>query len=312
MWQIEPIPPDQLAVGLALVVGAGRTGPKVTAGVSNLQMFLTEPAHREAHPRWWALGAGSPVAAAVAMATPGRLAVVLHSSTEAGLVPPEPLTAVLAAVATEALNGNSLLVQSLLSPGSAGDIQAFEQAGYERLAELVYMRRLLRRRPIRLRSEVPAVAYDRYSEASHADFAAAIEASYRGSLDCPALEGLRNIEDVLAGHKAAGVFREDMWTCAYLDGQPVGVVLLNPCLADNQVELVYMGVAHTFRGRSIGRALLARAGQLAVAEGFDAISLAVDSRNHHAMRLYERSGFVETFRRLAYMRTRRSPPLPRT
>ena len=49
--------------------------------------------------------------------------------------------------------------------------------------------------------------------------AALIEATYRDSLDCPALAGLRHIEDVMAGHKAAGLFSPHRWLLLLQAGQ---------------------------------------------------------------------------------------------
>src|SRR3712207_8951894 len=34
---------------------------------------------------------------------------------------------------------------------------------------------------------------------------------FRSSLDCPALNGVRDMEDVLAGHKASGEFDPALW-----------------------------------------------------------------------------------------------------
>ena len=45
-----------------------------------------------------------------------------------------------------------------------------------------------------------------YQPENHALFAAAIQESYRDTLDCPALSGLRDIEDVIAGHQSVGTF----------------------------------------------------------------------------------------------------------
>jgi ribosomal protein S18 acetylase RimI-like enzyme len=64
-----------------------------------------------------------------------------------------------------------------------------------------------------------------------------------------------------------------------------------------------MGVSHRHRGRSLGRRLLDQAGQNALASRFTCLTLAVDGKNVYAKRLYEQAGFVETMRRLAFVRT---------
>ena len=47
--------------------------------------------------------------------------------------------------------------------------------------------------------------------AVHALFAETILQTYRDSLDCPGLNGVRQIEDIIAGHKASGEFDPALW-----------------------------------------------------------------------------------------------------
>ncbi|NLF31344.1 MAG: GNAT family N-acetyltransferase [Planctomycetes bacterium] len=304
-WRVEPVPSEHLESALTLVVGAGRGGPDVAAGVAALRGYLDDDVPA-GHDLWWACQGAQGLAAALAVRSPGRTAVVLHSTTDTGLIPAEPLADLLAAMAERVCRDGATLVQALLPPSSRSDILAFEQAGFGLLAELIYMRQCLRGH-----QDPPAdagVTFRHYNARTHDLFARTIVASYADSLDCPSLEGLRDTEDVLAGHKAAGVFRPDLWTLALVDGQPAGVVLLNQNATQNVAEIVYMGVAKAFRGRGLGRALLARAAQLAAADRFGAISLAVDASNHFARKIYDDAGFVEASRRLAYVRTAQSPP----
>ena len=306
-WRVEPVPPEHTEAALALIVGAGRGGTDIAAGVAALRGYLDDdlPA---GHILWWARDRAHPLAAALAVLSPGRTAVVLHSTTDTGGIPPEPLADLLAAMTRWVYRNGATLVQALLPPSSHSDIHVFEQAGFRLLAELIYMRQSLRgHHPAPIAS---SVTFGHYNARTHEPFARTIVASYADSLDCPSLEGLRNIEDVLAGHKAAGVFRPDLWTLARVDGQPAGVVLLNQNATQNVAEIVYMGVAKAFRGRGLGRALLAKAAQLAANDRFGAISLAVDASNHFARKLYEGAGFVETSRRLAYVRTADADPGP--
>lgn len=305
VWRVEPTTPVDVDRALALVVGAGRAGPDILAGVSALKGYLTESMPSN-YRLWWACEQDQPVAAALAVQSPGRTAVILHSTTDTGLIPIEPLSDVLAAVADEILDTDTRLVQALLTAGSQSDVRAFTAAGFRRLAELIYMRQCLRGRVIKPPGDAPPLRFEPYTEATHDLFASTIQASYEDSLDCPVLEGLRDIEDVLAGHKAAGVFRPDLWTVALCQGRGAGVALVNQNASQNVAEIVYMGVAKPFRGKSVGRAVLAHAARLASADRFGAMSLAVDAGNHYARKLYENAGFVEASRRLAYIRTQRA------
>lgn len=305
MWQIEQVPPSKELEGLTLVVGAGRADSQVLAGLDSLRAYLAG-LNRDDYSLWWARDAKAALAAALLVRSPGRTGTILNSSTDYGMIPQDALAQLLETMTRLVLGPDLVLVQSLLWPYSAGDARAYEAAGYSLLAELIYMRLMLRGRTIPPAiAEVP-LEFLRYAPQTHSLFAGTILASYQDSLDCPALEGLRGIDDILAGHKASGLFRPDLWIVAVSAGQPAGVLLLNENIASSALEVSYVGVTKAFRGKGLGRALLAKAAELAVSERLSTISLAVDARNHYAMRLYERTGFVEYARRLAYMRTWRS------
>lgn len=303
MWHIEPTPASHLDEALTLIVTGGRQDLAPAQALRELRAYLASDAAAHATV-WWAWqGEGAapwPLAAAAVISSPGKTALVLHSTAAAGVVGIEPLADVLSAAARHTLATSAVMVQVLLEPSAQGDVRAFEQAGFVRLAELIYMRLSLRGRAEA--GAPPDLQFVSYAAATHADFARAIAASYAGSLDCPAMEGVRDVQDAIAAHKVAGIFRPDLWTLALCDGQPAGILLLNENFQARALEVVYMGVAAPFRGRGVGRALLARAVQLAKGEHFSALCLAVDTGNTYACRLYVQSGFVETFRRLAYMR----------
>jgi ribosomal protein S18 acetylase RimI-like enzyme len=307
MLRIERTPRSDLDQALVLVVGGGATGSDVAPGAEALRTYMDRE-NRDNCTFWWAREESHPLAAAMVINSRGRTAMILHSTTDAGIVAVRALSALLAAAAEEALRGGATLVQALLSPTSLGDIEAFTLAGFSMLADLIYMRLHLRGRFLPAAADPPGIEYRTYGEETRADFASAISASYEDSLDCPLLKGARDIEDIVAGHKASGVFREDLWSLAYCEGQPAGVILVNDAsglaVSRNAAEIVYMGVARPFRGRGLGAALLARAARIASTNRFSSLCLAVDSRNHYAHRLYRRAGFVRTSQRFAYVRLR--------
>ena len=53
-----------------------------------------------------------------------------------------------------------------------------------------------------------------------------IERTYEGTLDCTALNGVRDMEDVINGYQATGVFRPENWLFVRGEGEDVGVLLL--------------------------------------------------------------------------------------
>ena len=190
------------------------------------------------------------------------------------------------------------LIQSLTEPeGTSPLALAVERAGFDRLAVLSYMRRPIRPED-RLLEPPPGLAWRPYSLFRHRLFARTILSTYRESLDCPKLTGLRPINDTIATHKHTGTFRPRTWRLAIAEGKPTGVVLVS----ENQGrgDLVYLGVVPEARRRGIGRAVMDRAIRDTAEVGLPQMGLAVDVSNIPAMRLYERAGFREIRRRLAH------------
>lgn len=206
------------------------------------------------------------------------------------------------------------LIQVLLEPAQARERQALRQAGFTQLASLIYMRRSCYGEmkgvgagprnggdtadgPITVAGK-PLTRYP-WGEA-HADrFAEAIDASYEKTLDCPGLVGVRDIEDIIAGHRAVGRFEPTLWS-AYFEGEaPAAVLLLNPLVDRRELELVYLGLTPAYRGMGLATTLMRRAFASAKALHYTGIHLAVDQDNAPAMGLYQSLGFRATGRKTA-------------
>ena len=86
---------------------------------------------------------------------------------------------------------------------------------------------------------------------THAQFVQAIARSYEQTLDCPALSGARDIQDVVEGHKSVGIFDPQLWSVLLRGDEPLGCLLLAEIPARNGIELVYLGLAPAARGRGL-------------------------------------------------------------
>jgi ribosomal protein S18 acetylase RimI-like enzyme len=75
--------------------------------------------------------------------------------------------------------------------------------------------------------------------------------------------------------------------CRLFPREEPGYGFLDPTIPE-----LSMGVVPEHRGHGIGRALLSALVEAARAQGVLAFSLSVETQNHHAIALYERSGFV--------------------
>lgn len=247
---------------------------------------------------WWSHRGRRGLGSALVLHSPGRTGSLMWSPSAAEGIDAEELSAVISRVSQAALSRGLSLVQALPDVQAEQDMPVLEQAGYRRLAELQYMKLDL--------SSVPDDDYEeplhirQYAEYGEQELKQVIESTYVDSMDCPGLSGLRDIDDVLAGHRATGVFTPQRWWIVDVDGTPAGCILVNECL-HGHAEVVYLGVVPEFRGLSLGRRMVTGAARQLNSEGFQALTLAVDVANTFALRAYGQAGMVGTNRRYAYI-----------
>ncbi len=134
------------------------------------------------------------------------------------------------------------------------------------------------------------------------EFRAVLQATYEGSLDMPELDGARGLDDILEGHRAAGLFLPERWQLGRIPGEPdaAAVLLMAEVPTRDSWEVIYLGLTPAARGRGLGRAVLRRALELARAHT-PRLELAVDLRNTPAVRLYRATGFTIRDRRTVYL-----------
>lgn len=191
-------------------------------------------------------------------------------------------------------------IQSLLNPGDDGEQRALEAAGFDRLATLEYMQRSVPRgaAPVAWPDDVNLEPYD---QALRPSFIQALDMTYEQTQDCPALHGMRDTDDVLVGHMAAGVFAPELWLLVRVAGEIAGVMLLNRIPAQGCVELVYFGLSPAVRGRGLARLLLQHGLWLCAKADCGTMTLAVDRDNAPAVRLYQACGFYRIARKDAWI-----------
>ena len=195
------------------------------------------------------------------------------------------------------------MAQMLIDPADRPIINAYCEGGFSELAELVYLQKAVRGRDTNPPAMPAGFSVKNYSFDTHSQFVQVIKQSYEQSLDCPALNGLRDMNDVIAGHQATGEFDPRMWWIFYEQEDPVAVLLLARIPQVSSVELVYLGLAKRARGRGIGDLLMQHALATTAALGRENLSLAVDSKNQPALALYFRHGMRRIGSRVALLRT---------
>jgi ribosomal protein S18 acetylase RimI-like enzyme len=232
--------------------------------------------------------------------SPGRTMLLLVPPT--GVQPRvEPLARQLLAELLDQYRARDVqIAQVLLEPEHIATRRFLISCGFSELAELIYLQRQVRK--------ATAVAlpdglhWQTYTPQTHALFVRTIEASYERSLDCPALNGTRKIDDVIEGHRAAGRYDPAIWFLLMQGDTALGVLLLSHLDAQDALELVYLGLPLSSRGRGLGDLLLKQALAIVWREQAARLSLAVDSRNAPALSLYHRYGMQRVCSRMALLR----------
>lgn len=256
--------------------------------------------------RLWAYGDGTQIRwACTSLPSPGCSSMVMV---------PYPTDASIAQVATwmqqivryDGKHGIKL-IQSLLYLEDVGNRTALETAGFHEIAVLQYLERPANasRDPeiaVDCSSSLTAPNWVAYSPSRHAEFCDLIRATYEDSLDCPGLAALRDIDDVIEGHKGAGRFDPGNWFLLRNGDIPIACILFGVSPLRPSAELVYMGVHPRFRGRGIGQFVVSHGVNVMRNAGIQGITLAVDARNIPAIRLYESAGFRMTHTRRAMVR----------
>ena len=261
-------------------------------------------AHAFSHPAggvWIARQSGKIISTILPVVSPGRTMLLFAPNTLKTDVAARATRDLLDAVCRHAGTQRIQLAQALLDPNHSTLLNIFTAIGFTRLAKLVY-----------LHATAPRTAPDlnlppnwrllTYSPQTHGHFARTIAATYRESLDCPALSGTRDMEDVIIGHKATGEFDPARWYLLCEGDQDLGVLLLSRIARTDALELVYIGIVPEHRGKGAGDLLLRQALRAVVEAGHARLSLAVDAGNTPAMQLYWRHGFQNVTSKLAMLR----------
>lgn len=240
------------------------------------------------------------VGAVWAQSQPGATAVVWPPH----LIPGEPdsTATVLLDVAMNLMRQRRVsLAQSLLLSDFDPGVARLKAVGFKYLAKLFYLASTHTTFPTL--PPVSKLTFEPYREENHLRLAATVVKTYEATRDCPALDGQRRIDDVLAGYRATGVFNPDLWLLVRYQDEDVGCLLLADHPGADQYELVYMGLIPAARGRCFGREVVKQAQWLTELSGRPRLVLAVDADNRPALEMYRSCGFVMWNERTVYIRS---------
>ena len=172
--------------------------------------------------------------------------------------------------------------------------------GFEPLTELLYM--VCGSQSLCSSPPPSDLEYEPYTEANHERLSRLVESTYRDTLDCPRLDGVRRIEDVLAGYRASGAFDPERWLFVRHQGRDVGCLLLTDYPEQGNWELIYMGVVAEARGHGWGMQIARHAQWLTHRARRERLVLAVDMANTPAIVAYTEVGFQAWQQRSVYLK----------
>jgi ribosomal protein S18 acetylase RimI-like enzyme len=244
---------------------------------------------------------GNVIWATLPIVSPGRTVLFFGTSTALLGVDLSPMDQGLETICGHYSKQDMQLAQVLVEPADTMTIQGYLRHRFERMADLIYLQKTVRRaaKPAPLPGEFQML---NYSHQTHALFGQAVLASYHQSLDCPALNGLRSIDDILAGHKGAGPFDPQDWFVLLRNQEPIASLLLSKTHQMDGMELVYLGLSPQSRGLGLGNYLMQVAEAQVYKHKLHKLTLAVDSLNQPALKLYYRHGMAQIGMKVAMMR----------
>lgn len=247
------------------------------------------------------------IGSVLGVVSPGKVAMILASSCTPETALCDAVTQALELLEQKARHAGLAILQSLIPRDCADRALVLSKAGYAFLADMRYLV-LEVPRSIPTASQHPDIVVEDYCSVDEVVFRNTLGRTYEGSLDCPDLNGLRTIEEIVLSHRHTGIHDPRLWLIAKVGDDPVGVVLLTHVPLQSAMEIVYVGVVPEARGCSYGSCLVRLAIENAVRTNSEHLMLAVDHRNHYARKIYSSFGFEETDRRRAWIRKLRTPP----
>jgi ribosomal protein S18 acetylase RimI-like enzyme len=229
----------------------------------------------------------------------GRAAEIWPPQLAAG-EPHSTALALLAAVKRWLTEGGVQIVQALLHTDAQREAETLRASGFRHAADLLYL--------VCLDSEFPTqppatpLRLEPCRPADHERLSRIVEATYVNTLDCPTLNGVRKVEDVLAGYRASGVFDPARWLIVCHGSDDVGCLILTAYPEHGTCELTYMGVVPAARGHAWGVDIARHAQWLTRQAGQPRLVLAVDAANGPALAAYAAIGFKAWDRRSVFLR----------
>jgi mycothiol synthase len=191
--------------------------------------------------------------------------------------------------------------QTLLAPHETVLAKPLLRNGFRHITRLWYLKHDLGFPAELLKAEAKLTFLD-YAQCDQEMFQETLLASYQATRDCPEVNGVRNLQDILEGHKAQGRYDPHHWWLALKEQKAAGVLMLAELPEwEEGWDLSYLGVPPWARRQGVGRELTRKAILEAQTAQATQLTLSVDDRNRPAWNLYTSLGFEAFDEREVYL-----------
>jgi mycothiol synthase len=220
---------------------------------------------------------------------PGRVAALLVN--RLATFAPEAAAGAVRDALEAARQGGVRFVQSLIDPADQQGAELLQACGCSPVTDVLYLVCSPAGREAAQSCEGLRLVPVEDSPAMLERLSNTISRTYEGSQDCPRLNGLRPIDEVLASYRAVGESGLRHWFIGEHESADAGCILLAEHSTPRELEIVYMGIVPEFRGRGLGMGLVRQAQRLANELNFERLTLAVDAKNQPALAIYRAAEF---------------------
>lgn len=183
------------------------------------------------------------------------------------------------------------LLQSLVGQENPGAGSLLAVSGFRSITLLSHLEALTE--DITVEPPNSNIQFRRCEDYRSEAFQNLVAQTYEDSLDCPELDNMRDVEDVLEGYHATSSRSTYNWYTLEIDGESIGVIITAHHADPQQLELIYFGLTPRYRKLGLGGEMIRFVLQLAQFLGCRSTITGVDQRNAPAMALYRRFGFQQ-------------------
>ena len=248
---------------------------------------------------WVGYRGDSMAGAVLAQVLPGKTALVSPPRIS-GHEPIETALELLTPIIAQLSHDDVRLAQTLLDTEPSPDARVMTELGFHYASDLLFLVSVEDSFP-QSRAE-DSLEYLPCLPGLDGRLADIVQRTYVGSLDCPEIDGVRQLDDVLNGYRKTGVFHPERWMLVRHKGVDVGCLLLTDHPRSNQWEMIYMGLVSEARGKGFGKAIARYAQWRARQAERRRLVLAVDANNAPAISAYLAMNFVIWDRRRMFLR----------